>query len=142
MLKKHRYINYASSRLSVEPSSSLKKNADGNYGNMGFRICFDGLPSQQRYIRIIVHKKGTARTNVFCKATETVKGTTIKNQEKDAFYRVVSLSYNGNYDRWASGANVQDVSLWPKEDVKEVTFMLDNAYSATIVTTGYLAPAL
>lgn len=139
---KHRYINYASSRLSVEPSSSLKKNADGNYGNMGFRICFDGLPSQQRYIRIIVHKKGTARTNVFCKATETVKGTTIKNQEKDAFYRVVSLSYNGNYDRWASGANVQDVSLWPKEDVKEVTFMLDNAYSATIVTTGYLAPAL
>jgi len=138
---KHRYINYASSRLKVEPSSSLKINSDGNYGNMGFRVCFDGLPSQQKYIRVIIHKKGEARTNVYCKVTDVVDGAVIKSQEKDSFYRVVSLSYNGTYDRWDSGTNVQDVSLWPKEEVKEVTFMLDNAYSATIVTTGYLAPA-
>lgn len=137
-----RYINYTSSKLAVNTSNRLSKNCDGNYGNMGFRICFDNVPSQQQYIRVIVHKKGDARTNVYCKATEAIPGGAIKNQEKDAFYRVVALSYNGHYDRWSSGTNVQDVLLWPKGNVKEVTFMLDNAYSATIVTTGYLAPAL
>ena len=138
----HRYINYVTSRLAISSTDKLRITRDGNYGNMGFRICFDNVLQQQKYIRVIIHKKGDARTNVYCKATKSIYGGTINNQEKDAFYRVVALSYNGNYDRWSSGTNVQDVLLWPKENVKEVTFMLDNAYSATIVTTGYLAPAL
>ena len=142
IMLKHRYINYVSSRLEVVPSNDLRRNVDGNVDNMGFRIRFDGPLLQQKYVRLIVHKKGDLRTNVYCKASEKAPGVKIRNQEDNSFYRVVSLFYNGKYDRWASGTNVQDVAIWPKEDVNEVTFMLENAYSATIVTNGYLAPAL